>query len=438
MIEITDMHTPITPQQGLSMLQAATDKCGCFIDLDCVLAHESYHLTQAHSLLKVWREEANSPYLLPTARTDIIQVLTDRFNIHSYKLTGKQTASLSIADDILQALETDEDISEDARLFVTHTRELTNHLTISRSLQQFKELPLSMSESFEGHRMVIAKPLWSLLNTSRYSTSNPNLQGVNAACKDIYTAPKGFSIIFSDSGQIEPRITYSYYIRDELLRQLIILYDDAYFGQLHFIKLSEQDEVEHRKGKPLTPFPITDEMKEDRQKLKKLGLAGNYGSQNLSTIDPVLGPLYTRKIVKHPLRIQWEDEVKLQVASGNEEFTTAFGNKISPKETQKHSRNSSGWLSHVTRCGINNPIQGTAADLMLFSLYSSLPLLEKFGGFLSYYKHDEGCFCVPEAKVDEVAPMLQSCLGYQVSGWIPIRADLHIGRKVVDNDNGVL
>ena len=100
------------------------------------------------------------------------------------------------------------------------------------------------------------------------------MQNINRDICDIYTAPKGWTMIFSDSGQIEPRITYSAYIRDDLIVKLISAYDDAYYGLLHFILLTDAEERALRNNMDsLVLHEVTDEMKEKRQRLKVLGLS---------------------------------------------------------------------------------------------------------------------------------------------------------------------
>jgi DNA polymerase I-like protein with 3'-5' exonuclease and polymerase domains len=162
--------------------------------------------------------------------------------------------------------------------------------------------------------------------------------------------------------------------------------------------------------------------------LKKLGLAGNYGSSNLSVIDYKLGPLYENKIVNHPVRKQLENKIRSEVRHGARTFYGSFGTPITPEETDKFRKGEQGWMEHLVRCGINNPIQATASELMLFSLDASVRVLDT-DGYINYYKHDEGSFYVPEDKVDDLAPKLRECLSYKVKGWIPIGSDLKIGKK---------
>ena len=180
----------------------------------------------------------------------------------------------------------------------------------------------------------------------------------------------------------------------------------------------------------MTVKPITADMKAKRQRLKVLGLAGNYGSSNLSAIDPELGPLYDKYIVNHPARRAWESEVAMQVRNGVEEFTGYFGTVVRPDNAQRADmkRGTPAWRSHLIRCGINNPIQTTASELMHISIAEVRNTL-RYGEHVAGYIHDAGLFYVPEDSVEERAPVFKECLAYDVEGWIPIGSDLHIGME---------
>lgn len=432
MIQIDEMKMPISPAQARNILQMETDSFGSFFDLDRILEHESFYLLNIHKNIKEWRQLAGAPRLEITKKKEIASLLVSRFGISEYKLGDE--GSLSIKKETVAALLKDPMVDGDAQRFLELYQKLNAWAYMVSYFGQYKELPISKVETFDGNRMVVAHPLWNLLATSRISAQSPSLQNVNRDVSDIYTAPKGYQIVFSDSGQIEPRITYSKYIRDDLIMNLITKYNDAYYGLLHYIKLSPLEEASLRQNPSLIQtHEITKAMEEGRQRLKVLGLAGNYGSSNLSAVDAELGPLYEQKIVNHHARIEWEKVVREEVKRGADTFYGAFGSPITPDETQKYRKGERGWSEHLVRCGINNPIQATASELMCFSIYHAKQVMGT-ECHINYYKHDEGSFYVPEDKVDFYAPKLQGCLSYQVRGWIPIYSDLHVGKKESKND----
>jgi DNA polymerase I-like protein with 3'-5' exonuclease and polymerase domains len=428
MIEINEFRLPITPEQGRNILQEHTDVFGCFFDLDKILEYESMHALHIHKNIREWWELAGDPTLELTKNYDILRVLLERFNIPKYKLTFEGKLSIR-SDEVLKPLLQDQELSQDAHRFVELCISLGHARYMRSYLKQYKDLPVCRLESFDNHRMVVGHPVWNVLSTSRISASKPSLQNMIGGCGDVYTAPKGYAIIFSDSSQIEPRITYSHFIKDDLLTKLITAYDDAYYGILHYIHLSDKEEEGLRADfSSLVMKEITPELKATRADLKVLALAGNYGSSNLQAVDPVLGPLYERRIVNHPDRLRFESEVRNKVRQGADTFHAAFGTPVKPEATNKYTKGGQGWYQHLIRCGINNPIQATASELMLFSLYEVQKVLSLYG-FINYYKHDEGSFYVVEDKAEEIAPKLQECVSYKVKDWIPIGSDLRIGKK---------
>lgn len=427
-INITSRQMPLSPADALKVLQEETDSFGTFFNLDRILYHEARYRRISHTAYPEWHAMCGTTNIRTTQREEVRRVLTQRFGVPEYKFVDKH-GSTRLDANTMDTLLKDHTLSADVIRFLELYRTISAADYMTAYLGQYRELPRSVAEDMDGQRMVVAHPTWKLLSTSRFSASNPSVQNIKRDLCDIYTAPKGWQLVFSDSGQIEPRITYSAYIRDDLIVKLITMYDDAYYGLLHYIQLS--DEEEHHLRQHLDEVqchPITEEMSSKRQRLKTLGLAGNYGSANLSSIDAELGPLYERKIVNHPARRAWEAEVKAEVRAGADCFSGYFGTPVYPDNTAKYAKGDASWMGHVVRCGINNPIQTTAAELMCFSIHEAKKVLQP-GDHIGSYKHDEGMFYIKEDRVDELAPKLRECLSYQVKDWIPIGSDLHVGRK---------
>lgn len=408
-------------------LQNQTDSFGTFFNLDRILYHQARYSYLAAKDLPELRAIVGMPSLKLTERATVLYALQSKLQIPDIKLLDRDN-KLSTRKDVIEALVKDPDLNEDQHRFVELYQKASAADYMARYLGQYAQLPLSKSLDCDNNRMVIAHPKWSLLSTSRMSGSEPSVQNINRDVCDIYTSPKGWQMVFSDSGQIEPRITYSAFIRDELIKNLIIAYDDAYFGLLHYILLRPDEEQALRAGAPIVCHEITKEMKDKRQRLKVLGLAGNYGSTNLDAIDPELGPLYASKIVNHPLRRGWERQVAEEVRHGADHFYGYFGTPVYPEGAKRQSVGDSWWHGHMVRCGLNNPIQTTASELMMISLMNVKEILQP-NEHVAMYKHDEGMFYIPEDKVDDRVEVFHGMLSYHVDGWIPIGSDLHIGRK---------
>ena len=429
-IEINEMKLPITPETARSILQRQTDQFGVFFDLDRVLEYEANYCYDMNKLYKRFHSLAGDPRLVVTKGNDIRNILLKRFGIQQYKMLneyGKPSTDASVRARLME----DEELSEDAREFVKLYHQISKLRYYVSYLQQYKNLPLSNSLAYDGHRMVIGHPMWELLATSRISAKEPSVQNIARDLPDLITQPKGWQLVRADSGQIEPRINFSHFLRDELIVNLITAYDDAYFGMLHFVTMSAEEERLLRQdfNKYFKKHDITDEIKDKRQTIKTLTNAGSYGSSNLGRVDKELADAFDKKIVHHPARLNLEATVRSEVLSGVETFHGAFGTPVTPEETAKYKRNEKGWTEHLIRCGINNPVQTTASELMIFSVFNADRLMSQSkDSHICYYKHDEGAFYISEDEPDLI-DKVKGLTAYNVKGWIPIGSDVLIGVK---------
>jgi len=428
MIRIDKLELPWDAHDVRNYLQRETELFGLFYDLYRIAECRAFYTKFLNGLVKEIRDMTGAADYVPTKANTLAPILMyadeRAFNQYALNRAGRFTFDQKARDAILADPYTNEYMK---KVTLLHDRASFARSLLS-SLKTLEDLPRLRGLSFENHPMVLAKPTWHVLNTGRLSASDPGIQNFSKVISDLITAPKGYQLVFSDSGQIEPRITYSYYIKDNLIKDLITQYNDAYFGILHYITMSPQEEEQARSSGVVFKKEIDAEMKAKRQALKKLTLSATYGSK-MAGQDPVLSTLYTNKIVNHPLRLKMQNDIREAVYRGQDSFTTAFGTVIIPDETEKYKKGTAAWPEHVIRCGINNPIQGTAADLMLHSVYNVKNIIYKNPDLhIGYYKHDEGCFYLPEDRTDLI-PELQGSLSYQVMDWIPIESDLVIGRK---------
>ncbi len=463
MLQIKDRPLT-TAQQAKSILDRHTEKNGMPVDLDRCLDYVSYFKETNRIKEAKWRRMAGIDQLSYTKKNDVRNVMINRFGVDAKILSYKGKAG--IGKEVIAKVLHSEYVSQDAKDFLSLYKEISNAGYLMSYLFQYMNGPLLDMESFEGNRMVLAKPKWSILATRRIAATEPSLQNLTKVIGDILTAPKGTILLRADSGQIEPRVTYSEYIKDPLLKALIIAYNDAYFGMLHFITMTLEEELIIRfredyfydgfsavwEGCRITkecgcPIAIkdslelplkgevTEDMVEGRKKIKLYLLAGNYGG-NLRSKFPgdKLAEAFMSKIQNHPLRLRLQAEIDRNVERGQEVFYTAFGNEIRPEDAdnKKYNRREDpeGWLNHMKRCGFNNPIQGSASDLMCDSVYYADSIITRQATgitFISYYKHDEGCFIVDE-KDSHLIEQLKEVTAYQVRDWIPIYADAEIGK----------
>ena len=431
-----DIHTkepPMSPAEACAFIQQNTNSFGVFIDMDrCFELSAILQLEMADCQKKARRVTGN-PTLHLGDKNDCIQTLKD-LGIPNSRFVNTRTGKMSLTNEIRNLII--EDIqSPDA------AKELCKLISIFNSNKRNKgnvenfamKSPMSRTLSKQNHRMSLARPTWSVLNTGRIAASNPGIQGIPRTMSDIICEPKGYTLIRADSGQIEPRINFSTFLHDELIANLITAYDDAYFGLLHYCLAKPQEEELLRQDfkSNFKKLNITDEIKKKRQTLKTLSLAGAYGSSNLDKVDQNLAHVFDMKIVKHPARIALEQQVRSAVRNGQETFYGYFGTPVTPDKTERYTKGDAGWFEHVVRCGINNPVQTTASELMMFSVATVHDILSRAkDSHICFYKHDEACFYVSDADMESgIGDELAEVTAYNVDGWIPIHSEVIVGVK---------
>lgn len=448
---VVEKGLPITVEQARTIIQNETNRFGLFLDLDRLIEYD-LEFSLSRDKLERQIQKYTGTAFRPSQREKVKFWFQSYFEVPERMMLNK--ANKVAFDKDVQKNLLDSNITQDAKDFIMLYQQWGAMSYRANYLKQYLSLPVSYAYSSEGHRMVVANPAWVILSTSRIAANTPSIQNIARDLKDIICCPDGWTLMRADSGQIEPRITYSHYINDPIVRDLIILYNDAYYGMLHYCMLP--DEIYNNLGMYRVAVPgeantgapnviyaneITDKMKDGRKELKVLALAATYGSA-LAGRDPELSRRYTERIVNHPDRLRWESEVTMQVRRGVEEFHSVFGSTIRPEETERYKRGTRSWNEHVIRCGINNPIQTTASDLMVCSVNAAHTILSRAPkSHIAYYKHDEGAFYVHNSE-KEIIEELSHVTAYNViengKKWINIDSEVEFGQLRVDGVPSVL
>lgn len=288
--------------------------------------------------------------------------------------------------------------------------------------------PMADIPSCDGHKMLILNPHWEPQNTGRVAMQRPAIQNFQHELQELITVPIGYTKLHTDSGQVEPRITYSTFIPDKQIQALINLYNDAYFGLLHYCTMPQSDIMSGRTD--FVKMDITEDMQAGRKKIKTYGNAVMYGSKSNPTGDPIKSAMIKR-IGEHPLRINKTHQLLEQINRGQVIFKTAFG---TPIDISKSPKLSSGKYESVEeqklKLAINNPIQGTAADLMRISVHHANGILMNRAkkSYIVNYVHDAGIFAIHDSEFDMLKDELADIVSYRVEGWLPIYADPEFGR----------
>lgn len=330
-----------------------------------------------------------------------------------------------------------------------------------------------------GEKIVSINTNYNFSDTFRNQTYNPNFQGTNKELSNIITAPKGWVIIQADSEQIEPRLYYSTVVRDKLINWLIEEYNDVYlalvdycmrddiefhegnlkregsFNRKHrntlktlvnagtygsslkklkdyssmiyedsFFQTEEGREISYELSKsnyykkildnPQTPpervAHITESMNKTKEKLNEVREEGN-----------ILAERFHERIVNHPQRLKFEDEVNQKIYSGNNEIISPFGD----------SRIVYGDFNYKRNCHINNPMQMAAARLSAISICKAFEFINshdayKKGVIFGVNVHDEDVFFVRKELVPFVKDTIKDFRQYHIDSWIPINSSCKI------------
>lgn len=433
-VQIDEYKLPITPEAARNYVQRSTDALGIFIDLDRVCELLAVLSLNNRDVKKQADEMSVNLHINLHDKMSVIQALILHGAFPSdFQTNWRKPGDMYLNADAKAAVGNNPALDKEGhRLLELYQEYTTNNYNMS-ILRSLTEFPRSRVLSYDGHRMLKVNPEWRLLNTSRIGSANPNIQGLSRDLGDIFTYPKGYVLVRADSKQIEPRINFSHFIRDELIIKMITYYDDAYFGLLHYCTASDAELKSYGDDfdSSFKPIEITEEIEQRRQTIKTLTNAGSYGSSNLARVDSSLASVFDKRIKHHPARLELERKVAEAVDRGVKTFYGAFGTPVTPSEKESYSPGSPGYRNHMIRCGINNPIQVTASELMICGMQLAMQLLsETERSYLMYYKHDESCFLVSDRDAEQgYIDKLSEVTAYNVKGWIPIGSDKLVGKK---------
>ena len=408
-------------EMTMQILNANLDERPIYVDLEKIHMNILAIERQLSEKNKIFKEISGMDYSRPAFVRWVQANNLDRF----FSMTP--TGDVSTNKDSIQTALTSgmEEHHKDVVRLCASMGKLT---TSKQSIIPFLQNPQSKLPSCDGHRMLEVVPQWSRQNTGRLGMSKPAIQNIPRELQDIITVPRGYKLIHTDSGQVEPRITYSAYVKDPQIKALIELYNDAYFGLLHYCTMP-QSFIDSRTT-TFEKMEITDSMKAGRKKIKTYGNAVMYGS---TKEEDAIKSAMIKRIGNHPSRLQLIESIKDTLSRGITVFPTYFGTPIDIGNSQKlqtYDRE-----KELVKLAINNPIQATAADLMRYSVLqaNSILLNETKNSTIICYIHDAGLFCVEEDRFDVVKDRLCDIVSYQVDDWIKIYAEPEIYQF---NENG--
>lgn len=426
MIHVTGSTKIPGVDETLGILRYHNSVMPQFVDFDKIMMDINWLQIQIENISKPLFEVIGRP-AKTDASANMRNWLIDHADTSVFK-SGKTGLSLDKTS-IDEALESGV-LSEDVILTIQAYQKYAGLTKTRSTLVSLLQNPISDVPSCDGHRMLIVKPEWAAQNTGRVAMRNPAIQNLPHAVQEIVTVPKGYVLLHTDSGQIEPRIVYSVFIKDPQIQALIRLYDDAYYGVLHFITMP--DNLRYTGFTDFQKMEITDDLAAKRKLIKRYTNAVMYGSKSNPTGDPIKAAMI-KYIGEHPSRLQWTANLMQQINKGVTVFKTAFGTPINTGYSAKlesGAMHAGSIEEEKLRLAINNPIQGTAADLMRLSVSEANKIMigKAKKSYIINYVHDAGMFCIHEDDYDAIANELADIVSYDVEGWLPINAEPEFGR----------
>lgn len=422
-------------QQTIQILNFHTSKMGVPVDYDRMLEY-NYYYRIASSVYKKRTEE-----FVPRKYKDSLKGVTDALMIQYlqsvvrdmsvFLTTDKGAISLGVPS--IDAAIASGGLSDE----ISHMLSLYKKSKMCASKVSLFDtfikncIPTNM-KTFDGYRLALLRPVYVEQNTGRIGTQVFAITNIPRECKDIETVPAGWIRLEVDSGQIEPRIGQSQILQDKQLMYLTNLYNDAYFGYIHYAVYLSDDERSSGTF-DIKPIVITDELKAMRQEIKVYANSVLYGSTENNAKDPIKDKLI-RYIGGHVNRLALVNEIERKLDNKDYKFYTAFGTPIEINkggtDAQKRARGEEAYRRHLLFCGINNPVQGTAGDLMRISVSKAHNLLTSKApnSVITTYIHDAGYFAVHWKDYDKVVDELREITAYQVEDWLPIHAEALEGK----------
>lgn len=409
----TKTDRPNTAEQTVSILKYNLDKGGMFLDYDRMKERQNYGKMKQYKCgmeLRKFLGERGSRCIKPS---DYAKAIIATGKTEGLLLTPSGSFSMS-EDSIKQFLaygRYDDNVNTMYKLYQVmsyYSKQCDSYDKI------FERFPICKEESYDGHRMLRVIPDMAIQNTTRIGYTNPAVQNFPKEQKDIWTVPKGYVYLAADSSQIEPKFTYGWFINDEQINYLIKINKDAYYAIVQYCTMPIEWIKEKRMD--IEPLVITDEMKGLRAKFKTYGNAVMYGSTSNKDGDPLKAE-FIKRIGHHPARIRWQEEVTEKVAKGERYFYSLFGTPIDIYNSEAYykAKTPNEKQTALIHCGINNPIQCTAADLQKFSLNATNELFVTRSpkSFIMATIHDENKVAIWEDdydKVKEVAGYTSYCV----------------------------
>ena len=353
-------------------------------------------------------EIAEAPFNINSPR-QVGEVLFDKMGLKSKKKRGKSTYSTNAA--VLEELAQEHEI---ARLILDYRRYAKLKSTYTEALPALIERKDNRIHTTYNQ---------TVTTTGRLSSSNPNLQNIPARTEEGNKIRNAFvpkdrenSLILSaDYSQIELRLL-AHITEDKHLMEAFKTGVDV-----HTLTASKVFEV-----------PIEEVTKEMRYKSKAVNFGIIYGQSKYGLAKAVgisnaeAGEFIDKYFATYPkVKAYMEGIVRKVEKQGYVE--TIFGRKRY-LETELSSSNAM-IREFAKRAAINQPMQGTAADLMKIAMIDFAKKLKEHNlkSKMIMQVHDELVVEVLKSELDEVKTLVKEAMELNQPLSVPLVVDINVG-----------
>ena len=411
-------------QDSMDILNMYNGMMPQYFDYDLVV----YNACRTRALMSPLREAFEDLTHSKASTQDLRTELRNWVTEHNHTALFPPTKTgIGTDQESIEGILADEKCPRDVRDVLTVFRAYSELMSARKALFSLLQNPISDKLSCDRHRMIETSPIWVPQNTGRLGMQKPAIQNIPRNLQCLQTVPLGYVYVHADSGQMEPITAISWILKDPLITKLYYAYMDAYYAYLHYAHF--HDTLPKDPSAEITPFEIDDNLKAMRQTLKTFVNAVMYGSTSNPTNNPIKTSII-KYLGNHPARLAHVRYLR-GILNKGELPRTYFGNPIDIYKSEKlKEENAYNYDDQVMKLAINNPIQGTGADLMRYSVRHVTDMLMTHSrkSRIINYVHDAVSLAIYEDDFDKVRPHLDDLVAYEIDGFIPIRQDLQIGR----------
>ena len=396
---VNDIETP------LSLVLAKMEHTGVSIDVDYLKELSSYMTEKLAELEDLIYQLAGESFNINSPK-QVAEILFDKLELKTKKKKSRST-SAEVLEELAQEYEICEYILE--------------HRKFSKLKSTYTDsLPTLISKK-DGRIHTTYNQ--ALTVTGRLSSSNPNLQNIPIRTEEGNKIRSAFCakdkenclILSADYSQIELR----------LLAHVS--------GDEHLIKaFTSNEDVHTMTASKVFGVDVKDVTKDMRRKAKAVNFGIVYGqskyglAKNLGISNSEAQEFIDKYFETYPKVRQYMQD-KVDFVNSNGYVETIFGRKRYLM-TELGSPNYQ-IREFALRAAINQPLQGTAADLIKMAMIDVEKELEnrKLQTKMIMQVHDELIFELPKEELNEVKELVLKCMELNQPLRVPLEVDINYG-----------